>query len=93
MGLLDPTVFLTSGAIGAAIEVTVANIASPTELNARAAAQGDIILARTIEAGTGTQTPPAMPNPCPISSAAQRQASSSSPLAGGIKMRTSIPPR
>ncbi len=56
MGLLDPTVFLTSGAIGAAIEVTVANIASPTELNARAAAQGDIILARTIEAGTGTQT-------------------------------------
>ncbi len=53
---LDAVSFLTPGALGAAIEVTVANIASPTELNARAAAQGDIILARTTEAGTGTQT-------------------------------------
>jgi hypothetical protein len=56
MGSLDPVFFLTPGALGAAIEVTVANIASPTELNSRAAAQGDIVLARTVEAGTGTQT-------------------------------------
>lgn len=56
MANLDVIAFLTPGALGAAIEVTVASIASPTELNSRAAAQGDIILARTIEAGTGTQT-------------------------------------
>jgi hypothetical protein len=53
---LDAIAFLSPSAIGSAIEVTVASIASPTELNSRAAAQGDIILARTIEAGTGTQT-------------------------------------
>lgn len=56
MPSLDAVSFLTPGALGAAIEVTVASIASPTELNSRAAAQGDIILARTTEAGTGTQT-------------------------------------
>ena len=56
MASLDAVSFLTPGALGAAIEVTVASIASPTELNSRAAAQGDIILARTVEAGTGTQT-------------------------------------
>jgi hypothetical protein len=53
---LDAISFLSPSAIGSAIEVTVASIASPTELNSRAAAQGDLILARTIEAGTGTQT-------------------------------------
>ena len=53
---LDAISFLSPSAIGSAIEVTVASIASPTELNSRAATQGDLILARTIEAGTGTQT-------------------------------------
>ena len=47
---------LNPSSIGSAVEVTVSNIASPTELNSRAAAQGDVILARTTEAGTGNQT-------------------------------------
>jgi hypothetical protein len=47
---------LNSSSVGAAIEVTVSNIASPTELNSRAAIQGDLVLARTTEAGTGSQT-------------------------------------
>lgn len=47
---------LNPSSIGSAIEVTVASIASPTELNGRAAAQGDLVLARTTEAGTGSQT-------------------------------------
>lgn len=56
MGNLDAVAFITPGSLGAAIEVTVASIASPTELNSRAAAQGDIILARTVEAGSSNQT-------------------------------------
>lgn len=56
MPSLDAVSFISPGSLGAGIEVTVASIASPTELNSRPAAQGDIILARTTEAGTGTQT-------------------------------------
>lgn len=49
---LDPVVFLSPSAIGTAIEVTVASLASPTELNSRAASQGELIITRTIAAGT-----------------------------------------
>lgn len=56
MPSLDAVSFISPGSLGAGIEVTVASIASPTELNIRPAAQGDIVLARTTEAGTGTQT-------------------------------------
>lgn len=55
--MIAPYVFpLSSISFGAAIETTVANIASPTELNSLGTTQGEIRLARTTEAGTGTQT-------------------------------------
>lgn len=56
MPSLDPQVFLTSGAIAAAIETTVADINSPTELNSLGTSQGELRLARTTEAGDSSQT-------------------------------------
>lgn len=53
---LDPVAFISPGSLGAAIETTVASIASPTELNSLGTAQGEIRLVRTTEAGTGNQT-------------------------------------
>ncbi len=53
---LDPVVFLSPSSIGTAIEVTVADINSPTELNSVAAASGDIIIARTVGAATDQYT-------------------------------------
>lgn len=49
---LDPVVFLSPSSIGTAIEVTVASLASPTELNSLSAAQGDLVITRTTAAGT-----------------------------------------
>lgn len=53
---LDAIVFLSPSSIGTAIEVTVADINSPTELNGIAASSGDIIIARTVGAATDQYT-------------------------------------
>lgn len=53
---LDPQVFLTPGAIGAAIETTVASIDSPTELNSLGTTQGELRVARTTQAGDSNET-------------------------------------
>ena len=56
MSMLEPQVFLTPGAIGAAIETTVANIDSPTELNTLGTSQGELRIARTTGAGDSLET-------------------------------------
>lgn len=53
---LDPQVFLTPGSIAAAIETTVANIDSPTELNSLGTSQGELRIARTAQAGDSNET-------------------------------------
>lgn len=53
---LDAIVFLSPSSIGTAIEVTVADINSPTELNGIAASSGDVIIARTVGAATDQYT-------------------------------------
>jgi hypothetical protein len=55
--MLTPSAMpITPGSIGSAIEITVADINSPTELNAVGSAQGELRLARTVEAGDSQQT-------------------------------------
>ena len=45
--LLDAQSFVSAASIASAINVTVSSLASPTELNSRAAQQGDLAIART----------------------------------------------
>lgn len=56
MSLLEPQVFLSPGSIAAAIETTVANIDSPTELNSLGTSQGELRIARTTQAGDSNET-------------------------------------